>query len=465
MSTGSELPNSLEAAPMPEFRRPLDVMANARDLGRQNLPRSAERAPSGMQKLILEHFAAEARECHRRAVSTISERERQCSASGAVPPPESFGPIWNDADLAIQRIKLESRDNLVRRRRAERRSLRELNWFKRHNGLTREADYPESRLLQLGIISAVIVSESVANTYFFAQGSDLGLLGGLLQAFLVSILNVGLAIVVGILCLRNLHHVSGLRRGLAGVFLGLAVGLTVFFNLAVGHYRDLLPADPAGALERVLPKTRADPFDLSPYSLILFAVGLAAAGLGLYKGRTLDDRYPGFGRVDRRYRSAENEYSSLLDATRPKVLDAIEAAQHACAGTLGKARAKVADVERSIEEILEIARRYPNERAAIQSECHRLLRAFREENQLVRTSEPPCYFDDYPAFEEELLPPDREALEARLEELKGRCDSLEVAQANSREQILKRVELESQQFDLYINQIAEEVRAELLDEG
>lgn len=445
--------------------RSLDVLRDARDLGRQNLPRSDERAPGGTQKWILEHFRGEQREFERRARATIDELVRRCHAEDAFSTPDALAAIWDGVDFDIQRTKLETRDALVAARRHERRAMRQLSWFRRHHQLSREADYPASALLQAGLLASLVLVESLANMYFFALGSDFGLIGGLIQALAISLVNVGLAVVVGFACLRNLVHRAGWRRGLAGVGLGLFVSFTFSFNLMVGHYRDLFAGDSEAALVHVLPRVREAPFDLTPHSLLLFAVGVIAAGLGLAKGFSLDDAYPGYGRVDRRYRDAERGYTSAVGVVRPRIFEALEHAQRACDARLHEARARAAQASGAILEMDETVRRFAAGLEAIQTECQRALRAYREENAQVRTMPPPAYFDDYPRFEGALPLPARDDLERQAAQRQQRAQSLESTVADYRARLVKRLELEARGLDAFLGELADAVRDELQNEA
>ena len=441
--------------------RAIDVLREARDLGLENLPRSDERAPGGAQTLIVERFRSEQRELARRARSALDDLARRARDDDAIPVPESLSAHWDTAELRVKRLELESRDALVVARRDERRAFRQLAWFRRQNRLAREAEYPPSLLLQLGILLTLVLGESLANMYFFALGSDFGLLGGLIQALSISLVNVGLAVLVGIFALRNLHHVDGWRRGAAGLGFGLFVALALTLNLLVGHYRDLFTLDSEAALLQLLPRARTAPLELTPHSLLLLVIGLAAAALGLAKGYTLDDRYPGYGHADRRYREAEQRWLGLVAALRPRIFEALEQALRGCEQALGGARARVAQLSGAVLEMEDTARRFASGVEAIESECHRMLRAFREENAHVRTTPPPAYFEDYPRFETTLSLPPSADFERRVEKLRQQLQVLEAAVVEYRARIVKRIELEAQALDTFLNDVTAQVRNEL----
>lgn len=188
------------------------------------------------------------------------------------------------------------------------RRLRELRYFRLKNHLERSATYPRDLLWHYSVVVLIVVLESTANMYFFAQGSSLGLLGGLLQAMLVSVVNVGTAVVVGKFYVPELHHIQASRRGLGVVVIASHALFVAWFNLVVAHYRDLLASRPETALRLAIPETISQPFGLSFDSLMLLVAGVVAAGLGLWKGQASDDAYPGYGPLDRRYEEAKAEF-------------------------------------------------------------------------------------------------------------------------------------------------------------
>ena len=67
------------------------------------------------------------------------------------------------------------------------------------------SDHPKVRIHQLSIIALLVVFESAANAYFFAQQSEFGLAGGVFQAAAVSLANVAVAFfIIGFWGLRHI---------------------------------------------------------------------------------------------------------------------------------------------------------------------------------------------------------------------------------------------------------------------
>lgn len=191
--------------------------------------------------------------------------------------------------------------------------LKELRRFKVENGLERSASYPTSKLFHFSLIALVVIIEALGNMYLFAQGNELGLLGGIFEAILLSVVNVGVTVVVGMLALPHLNVPTGAKRRLALVALIAAILFALLFNFTAAHYRDLLSISKEQALMGSIPHAFQHPFELSFNGLVLLVLGLIVSALGLWKGYTLDDKYPGYGDATRKYEEAKEAFKELRE--------------------------------------------------------------------------------------------------------------------------------------------------------
>lgn len=181
-----------------------------------------------------------------------------------------------------------------------------------HRWVQRAAQYPDSHIMHFSILAALILFEGLANAYFFSKASDLGLLGGWIQAITVAFTNVIAAFfLVGFVGLRSLSNPDrpfSFVAALIGV--PVALSFVIFLNFSAAHYRDLLEINEAaiatGALassgEILAPVTRAltfQPFETLE-ALLLFILGITFAAIAAFKGATFDDRLIGYGAVQRR---------------------------------------------------------------------------------------------------------------------------------------------------------------------
>ncbi len=190
--------------------------------------------------------------------------------------------------------------------------------------IRRAPSYPDSHIMTFSILAGLILFEGLANAYFFSRGSDLGLLGGWIQAITVASANVIASFFVigflGLRMLQNPHRPFSFAAAL--VFVPLATLFIFFLNFCAAHYRDLLEINAVvlaqGGVsetgEMLTPVTRALTF--APFetleALLLFGLGVTFAIIAAFKGATFDDRLIGYGAAHRRLVNASSHLAAVL---------------------------------------------------------------------------------------------------------------------------------------------------------
>jgi hypothetical protein len=301
-------------------------------------------------------------------------------------------------------------------------AIRRLRRFQFDHGLSsRKAEYPESKWYHFSIIAAIAVFEWLALSAFYAEGSDFGLVGGVLFALAFSIINLGLAIGLGY-GLRYLNHRSLSAKAICAV-VGLFVA-TAFLaiSLLAAHYRDVteqLATERAAAMaaaanastgDLAIPTTR-DPLEASSiavehlkedpwglkhtWSWVLLTAALVFGVFAAYKGYKVDDAYPGYGAVDRDHRAADAAYAALKEKWRGQI-DRFFKSQKAAVdtaynGIVGDVRA----YDRSIEQAHLLASDFEARSRQVAAQCQAVLQRYRQVNAQIRTDPPPAYFAGY----------------------------------------------------------------------
>lgn len=312
-----------------------------RERGRDGQPQTGQPTLDNVEMGVVgycdELYAARRDEYHRHR-SALVERMQ--------PPPGDRG-----ADSLVENTCKEMRDAVARERpelsglaRKAQEATGEVNGFKREEGRSAEAQYPESRILHWGILLALVVLETFVNGLFFGANVEGGLLAGTSYAVLISLVNV---VVLGWLIaamVRQMHHRDPRRRVGGFATLSVVAAVAVFWNLFVAHYREALPPDhpapPDTALVATSPVTpspivqppradsarpscwrgpdethadrealclfRASPFGLNGFqSYMLLLIGLAMCAAAAMDWFRTDDPYPGYGRRERHRRKTE----------------------------------------------------------------------------------------------------------------------------------------------------------------
>ncbi|XBQ16137.1 MAG: hypothetical protein ABL308_14435 [Oceanicaulis sp.] len=195
--------------------------------------------------------------------------------------------------------------------------------------IRRAPAYPDSHIMTFSILAGLILFEGLANAYFFSKGSDLGLLGGWIQAITVAAANVVASFfVIGFLGLRMLQNPHRpFSFAAAALFVPATAIAIVFLNFTAAHYRDLLEINAAALAlggtsetgEMLAPVTRALTFGAfeTLEALLLFILGVTFAIIAAFKGATFDDRLIGYGAAHRRLINASSYLAAVLKQLPP----------------------------------------------------------------------------------------------------------------------------------------------------
>lgn len=298
--------------------------------------------------------------------------------------------------------------------RRAREAGEEYRTFREWHRIVRPARYPTERRMTVAWLVLVLALESILNGIFFAEGSELGLIGGIAVALSLSAVNVGAGAMTGWQPVRWLNHRNLLVKLIGAALVAGTLAGIVVLNGFVAHFRDAYEhAGDAVDLRGVWSRLTAEPFALARLqSWLLFALGIAAAGFAMWKGAFSDDPYPGYGGVTRRWVKAEAEYlnqrnTMLAEASgiRDEAVRALEAGIERLRGAsqhreqLVNGRARIVADFRAHEEDLGRA-------------ANRLLALYREANVGSRTTPPPRHFNEAFAFPSGVL--DRPEVRALL---------------------------------------------------
>lgn len=182
--------------------------------------------------------------------------------------------------------------------------------FQKKNRRDADAEYPESRLYHYSLVLLILLVEALANGFFFARGSDFGMLGGISQSLIVAVLNIVPAFLfAGMICLRYAHHVDFLKRVSALLTLFIYASWVFLFNLCVAHYRDILGTGDETAARQVIDRLIASPLGLADLnSWLLLIMGIFFATVAMIDGYKSDDPYPGYGKIQRLNDAIQEHY-------------------------------------------------------------------------------------------------------------------------------------------------------------
>jgi hypothetical protein len=118
----------------------------------------------------------------------------------------------------------------------------ELAEFRSKHKLKRAARNPATRWTTFGLLFLLIGMEAGLNGFFFAKGSEFGLLGGIGTAIGISFVNVLFAFALGLFPMRWLNHNNYLVKLIGLIVTAIGLAALVALHGFAAHYRDATAA-------------------------------------------------------------------------------------------------------------------------------------------------------------------------------------------------------------------------------
>jgi hypothetical protein len=267
--------------------------------------------------------------------------------------------------------------------------------FKERNKLYRPGNNPTPRAttVKVMVIIALVLGELIVNGQLLSKGSELGLVGGIVEAIIFAVLNVGVALMFAtVLGVRNLNHRNWFRK-LFGLVAALAyLALAVGINLGLAHYREIATAGLEAGPE-VLRRLREAPLELTDFmSWLLFGIGIMFSLIAFFDGLAFGDPYPGYRRVDKALRKAQDKYATVrresiqeLGSIRKEYEDVLREAMEDLSRQRTEHRAIVSHRNRMVAL-------FGEHQTQLERASSALLRAYRDTNVAARATPPPVHF-------------------------------------------------------------------------
>lgn len=416
--------------------RTLELQERGTENGGANRPAKAARALDEVEQRIIAKVEEEKKTSYQLLEDqfhTFSDRLHNLDFES------QFGMIRQANATSVSDFKAEAEggvDQLHGLRRDLTVAEDEMVKFKQKHGLDRAAKVTSGAMwsLKVSLIVFLLLLETVLNGTFLAKGSEQGLLGGVTEAFTFAVLNIGSALLLAYFCVRFLVHRSLFLKVVGSAGLIAYLGIAVFINLALAHYREAAATILTGASKEVMAKLVASPLglvDLSSWTL--FGLGLLFSVVAFIDGCLMTDPYPGFAGVQKRLNAARANYvdrrAELIEDlrdVRDQHNEKVEVIIRELSARRLEARAIIQHRARCIDLFMEHQNQL--ERAANQ-----LLTIYRETNRAARKEPEPKYFATSYKMDR-LKPVHQFAEEWNDEEL---AERIKTATAQLSEQMLK----------------------------
>jgi hypothetical protein len=309
-----------------------------------------------------------------------------------------FSGIRDVAGSGLADLKAEQQmglDDLHGLRRDLTEAERYLTKFRYRHGLERPAKINTGlgTVLKVLLIIVLVIAELITNGYFLSRGDELGLIGGVIQALLFSLLNVGVAVLIAMKWLPFLWHRSALAKlwGLIGVLVFLA--WTFALNLGLAHYREAGASLMQGAGVEVMQRLYTRPLILDDFeSWVLFALGALFSIIALIDGASLSDRYPEFQGVSDGVRTARSKYADMRRTRIQDLLDVRQDYQDTVSGLRSDLSKRRTEHEAIVAHRARQLTLFAEHQSQLEKAANALLSLYRDADIAARTTPAPARF-------------------------------------------------------------------------
>lgn len=380
--------------------RRLSLRKRARADAASELPAPDSTTLSPAERAVLDAMAPSYAEIERRRRDIAAQTESALRAAQPTTVDCSSGAVL-DARLALKQVEARVGHDWRQAAAVAAEARADLKAFKTENQLRRAAVYPQSMLLQVGLLLCAALFEALFSAALFAEEDERGLLGGAITAVGLSGANVTLGFLAGFLGLRYLQHVRLPFKVLGALAFALLALLGLMLNLFAADWRDQLAllagrqidmgADAGFHLWSLLQLN-------SPQSIILLMLGAGVWIFAALKGYSgFDDPYPDFGKLDRAAKNAADALADLRADAMEELQAPIDAARANIAAQVEHMRAAFETMQRIFDEGASAVAALDARVRSLDAAKAAALALYRTDNAAARATPPPAYFADMTA--------------------------------------------------------------------
>ena len=400
------------------------LVKEAKRLAQMGLPAFHEKKPTGLELSVVEHvnqLREAAQREHLRRTEDIQSR-----VLGYELKHQSLQSDVLNAEFERQARKIMDEQGAWLKKLAYSAMTRfkELEAFKKKNGLEREANYPSTSglVLRYSVLVFLVVVEGILNANFFAEGLSSGLIGGFVYAALLAAINVMGCFFLGKYALPWVF--SKPPAGKLFGFLSLLFTACFMFTVAmsIGHIREQLmaaSASPTRDAWEMMQNHFWGLSDLVSWFLVAMSMGFGIASV--FDGLTIDDMYPGYGAVVRRCNSTRDEFEAEFEEIREELEDLKQEKLDLINHGFKTLHELIAGLRKLVLEKEALQREFADKLTQSEVVLYAVLRKFRMENEIARDDGlRPGYFDHLPSLDPVNVPrvstDSEQALIAKLEQ-------------------------------------------------
>jgi hypothetical protein len=396
----------------------LDKMAKLD--GQKNLPQPQRKVFDATEEKIKGYYVERLTNDSRKAHSDATRLKQDIHNLGVMPLITRINNFNQETSNWFNEKEKETKDFEYFTNKAIDDANKEYQTFRSKHNRLQDAVFPESRRFHFSIVAALIFFEILFNAFFFKEVTSKGIVGGMSISVYIAFLNVVIGFFFGWLILTYKNHIKSFFRNFTYLGIGIFSLYSLFVNFFAAHFREavhcisldkhkqewnnifcknltsgesqqLVPNLP-GIFNNLIKNTFAF---YDPISIALLTIGIVFAIIAVIDGYKSDDRYPNYGKVQRRRDGTIKKYANniwiYIESCREEKNRRIETIEE----NISNVRLKHKTIKYMLDIYLTFDRSYKLYVQQLESACHQSLHHYRAENMRNRTDNNfPKYFED-----------------------------------------------------------------------
>ncbi len=243
----------------------------------------------------------------------------------------------------------------------------------------------------------LLAVESLLNMYFFKSGNELGLLGGLIEAFGIAGFNITFWFVIGWWGIKRINSVIWYNKIFGYAFFLFSLLAIPTTNLLIGFYRDVLTSSLTPERSEAFQKAWGMLFAmdiklLSPSSIMLILLGIMMAGWALQKGYKYGHRYPGYSAKFEEFQKSSDLFQELDDELREQYIVSLAEISAQLSEKIQSIKPQIGDISARIKRVEAYISKWESYLKSRCKSVNSLLANYRDVNTRSRSDAPPKYF-------------------------------------------------------------------------
>jgi hypothetical protein len=414
----------------------MELAKKGQSRGAQNQPPSDSTSMDAVETEIIEHIGASQKRAHDALENHLAGfRQRLIDLDFDT----QFSNIKSAALGGLSDLKQELQtgvDDLHGLRRDLTAHEKWYDSFQKKHRLERPAKIgsPRASFFKWALIVVLVLVELVLNGELLSKGSELGLVGGIVEALIFAVLNVGVGLMFGIFWIPFVNHRNWFLKLFGLIGLAAYLACMVGINIALAHYREVAGVLFEGAGEAVMQRLMQDPLGIQDFrSWLLFGLGVLFSIIAVLDGLSLRDPYPGYQRIDKALRTAREKYADMRRAAIEELGEVrkdYEELLTTARSDLGKQKVEHDAIVSHRSRMLSL---FDEHQTQLEKATNALLRDYRDANVAKRNTPAPARFGEAYTLQRITVTISKEGewnssdLKASISEAQAEVDSIFIA--------------------------------------